>query len=79
MAYRVVRYRPGNLLVGGGGRGVRVAPEEYGTGEWEVLHSEGNLIGEVYMKKSAHQKINRKVNGHRLDGDEEKYSMCHGC
>lgn len=23
-------YRPGNLIVGGGGRGVRKAPEEYG-------------------------------------------------
>jgi len=67
-------YRPGNLLVGGGGRGIRVAPEKYGTGEWEVLHSEGNPIAEVYMKRSAHQ-MKRKMNEHRLDGGEEKYSM----
>lgn len=46
-------YRPGNLLVGGGGRGVRVAPEEYGTGEWVVLREEGSLVGEVLMKKSS--------------------------
>ncbi|KAI4112624.1 MAG: hypothetical protein LQ345_006254, partial [Seirophora villosa] len=27
-------YRPGNLIVGGGGRGVRKAPAELGIGEW---------------------------------------------
>ncbi|RCI09499.1 hypothetical protein L249_3861 [Ophiocordyceps polyrhachis-furcata BCC 54312] len=27
-------YRPGNLIIGGGGRGVRTAPAEYGIGEW---------------------------------------------
>jgi len=47
------RYRPGNLLIGGGGRGVRVAPKEHGTGEWVVIRDEGNLIGEVLMKRSA--------------------------
>lgn len=47
------RYRPGNLLVGGGGRGVRVAPEHLGTGEWEVVHDKGNMVGEVLVKKSA--------------------------
>ena len=28
-------YRPGNLIVGGGGRGVRIAPPHYGTGKVE--------------------------------------------
>ena len=46
------KYRPGNLLVGGGGRGVRVAPPEYGTGEWIVLREEGSVVGEVLVKKS---------------------------
>lgn len=32
-------YRPGNLIVGGGGRGMRKAPKEMGIGEWEVLVS----------------------------------------
>jgi len=45
-------YRPGNLLVGGGGRGVRVAPPEYQMGEWVVLREEGSLVGEVLVKKS---------------------------
>ena len=45
-------YRPGNLLVGGGGRGVRVAPPEYKMGEWVVLREEGSLVGEVLVKKS---------------------------
>lgn len=45
-------YRPGNLLVGGGGRGVRVAPPQYKMGEWVVLREEGSLVGEVLVKKS---------------------------
>lgn len=44
-------YRPGNLLVGGGGRGVRRAPDSVGTGEWVVLREEGSLVGEVLVKK----------------------------
>jgi hypothetical protein len=44
-------YRPGNLILGGGGRGIRVAPEEHGLGEWEVLREEGDLIGEVYVRR----------------------------
>ncbi|KAJ5924891.1 hypothetical protein N7466_009078 [Penicillium verhagenii] len=30
-------YRPGNIIVGGGGRGVKIAPTYLGMGEWEVL------------------------------------------
>jgi hypothetical protein len=44
-------YRPGNLILGGGGRGLRVAPEEHGLGEWEILREEGDLIGEVYVRR----------------------------
>ncbi|CUS13814.1 unnamed protein product [Tuber aestivum] len=47
------RYRPGNLIIGGGGRGVRRAPEKAGIGEWEVLREEGSLVGEVLVKKKA--------------------------
>ncbi|KAF2456700.1 hypothetical protein BDY21DRAFT_392908 [Lineolata rhizophorae] len=43
-------YRPGNLIVGGGGRGVRRAPPEYGMGEWVVLREEGDPVGEVYVR-----------------------------
>ncbi|KAJ2894180.1 hypothetical protein MKZ38_007882 [Zalerion maritima] len=45
-------YRPGNLIVGGGGRGCRVAPEEHGIGDWVCVAEEGDPIGEVWMKKT---------------------------
>ncbi|TPX14789.1 uncharacterized protein E0L32_005184 [Thyridium curvatum] len=46
-------YRPGNLIVGGGGRGCRVAPRSHGMGEWVCVAGEGDPVGEVWMKKSA--------------------------
>lgn len=46
----VKTYRPGNLIVGGGGRGCRMAPEEYGIGEWECVANPGDPVGEVWMK-----------------------------
>lgn len=45
-------YRPGNLIVGGGGRGCRVAPEEYGIGKWECVASPGCPVEEVWQKAS---------------------------
>ena len=45
------RYRPGNLIVGGGGRGVRKAPNELGIGQWDVLREEGDPVGEVYVRR----------------------------
>ena len=47
-------YRPGNLIIGGGGRGVRIAPHEYGIGKWEVLREEGDPVGEVYVRAHPH-------------------------
>jgi hypothetical protein len=44
-------YRPGNLIIGGGGRGVRRAPKEHGIGEWEVHRHEGDSVRETYMRK----------------------------
>ncbi|MCJ1398076.1 hypothetical protein MMC11_001273 [Xylographa trunciseda] len=44
-------YRPGNLIVGGGGRGVRRAPKELGMGSWEVVREEGDLVGEVVVRR----------------------------
>ncbi len=46
-------YRPGNLIVGGGGRGVRLAPEQYGIGEWVCVEREGCPVGEVWVRKGA--------------------------
>lgn len=44
-------YRPGNLIVGGGGRGVRKAPAELGIGEWMVHKNKGDPVGEVVVRK----------------------------
>ncbi|KAL8708189.1 MAG: hypothetical protein Q9220_006859 [cf. Caloplaca sp. 1 TL-2023] len=44
-------YRPGNLIVGGGGRGVRKAPKELGIGEWIVHKNKGDPVGEVLVRK----------------------------
>jgi hypothetical protein len=46
-------YRPGNLILGGGGRGVVVAPPEAGIGEWTVVAEEGDHVGEVYVRKEV--------------------------
>lgn len=45
-------YRPGNLIVGGGGRGLRKAPASAGTGKWKVLREEGDLVGEIVVRSS---------------------------
>ncbi|MCJ1419842.1 hypothetical protein MMC32_006198 [Xylographa parallela] len=44
-------YRPGNLIIGGGGRGVRKAPKELGMGSWEVVREKGDLVGEVVVRR----------------------------
>ena len=43
-------YRPGNLIVGGGGRGTRRAPKALGTGSWKVLKGDGDVIGCVMVR-----------------------------
>ncbi|CEO58721.1 hypothetical protein PMG11_03426 [Penicillium brasilianum] len=45
-------YRPGNLIIGGGGRGVKRAPEKFGIGEWEVCRYEGDLVRQTFLRKS---------------------------
>ncbi|KAE8334061.1 hypothetical protein BDV39DRAFT_212059 [Aspergillus sergii] len=44
-------YRPGNLIIGGGGRGVKIAPKECGIGDWEVAAHHGCPIQETYLRK----------------------------
>ncbi|RYP70740.1 hypothetical protein DL771_005235 [Monosporascus sp. 5C6A] len=46
-------YRPGNLILGGGGRGTRIAPKDRGIGEWECVQDRGDPIGEIWVKKIA--------------------------
>ena len=58
------RYRPGNLIIGGGGRGVRKAPKKYGIGEWEVFQHAGDPVREVHI---------RKVSSNQNGGVQEKW------
>lgn len=45
------KYRPGNLIVGGGGRGVRHAPKDMGIGKWVAVCDEGHPVGECFVRK----------------------------
>ncbi|KAF3049464.1 hypothetical protein E8E11_009419 [Didymella keratinophila] len=45
------KYRPGNLIVGGGGRGVRRAPEDMGIGKWVCAGEDGHPVGECFVRK----------------------------
>jgi hypothetical protein len=79
------KYRPGNLIIGGGGRGVRVAPPKYGMGEWDILREEGDPVGECVVKRRVvhgekHAVENGRVekngmngvNGVKTDQDKER-------
>lgn len=60
-------YRPGNLIIGGGGRGVRFAPGPY-IGDWVCVANEGCPVGEVWMKRSAVDKMQSGQNGKAAGG-----------
>lgn len=44
-------YRPGNLIIGGGGRGVKTAPKELGIGKWEISKGNNDPVMEVHVRK----------------------------
>lgn len=44
-------YRPGNLILGGGGRGFVIAPKSAGTGEWIPTEHEGDLVRGIFVRK----------------------------
>ncbi len=52
-------YRPGNLTVGGGGRGTRRGPKDAGIGSWEVLREEGDLVGMTYVRRGPSAAMRR--------------------
>ncbi|CAG8887924.1 unnamed protein product [Penicillium egyptiacum] len=54
------KYRPGNAIVGGGGRGMRVAPGRYGKGDWVVFKHEGDLVRETYVRQDSLNKDSSK-------------------
>lgn len=54
-------YRPGNLIVGGGGRGCRIAPESHGMGDWDCVANPGDPVGEIWTKRSSDSVQKTKV------------------
>ncbi|KAL8697105.1 MAG: hypothetical protein Q9224_002466 [Gallowayella concinna] len=56
-------YRPGNLIVGGGGRGVRKAPKEMSIGKWTVYKNKGDPVGEVLVREGKNVDQEKKENG----------------
>ncbi|KAE8355188.1 hypothetical protein BDV28DRAFT_129468 [Aspergillus coremiiformis] len=56
-------YRPGNLIIGGGGRGVKRAPEKYGIGEWLVKDHKGDAVREVYRRDNELKSVNMCKDG----------------
>jgi hypothetical protein len=55
------RYRPGNLIIGGGGRGVKIAPEKYGIRDWELLQHEGDPVRATYIRKRKSEEQNGRI------------------
>lgn len=51
-------YRPGNLIIGGGGRGVRFAKDAYRHEDWVCVEGENDPVGEIWMKRKAFEKKN---------------------
>lgn len=56
-------YRPGNLIVGGGGRGVKVAPKKAGIGEWDSFQFEGCAVKETYIRRMNTDTETERSNG----------------
>ncbi|KAJ5807731.1 hypothetical protein N7474_009000 [Penicillium riverlandense] len=46
------KYRPGNVIIGGGGRGVKEASEKDGIGEWVVCKHDGDPVRETFVRKN---------------------------
>jgi len=44
-------YRPGNLIIGGGGRGMKKAPEKYGIGDWEPYKNHDHPVLATYIRR----------------------------
>ncbi|KAL1954108.1 hypothetical protein VTO42DRAFT_1732 [Malbranchea cinnamomea] len=63
-------YRPGNLILGGGGRGVRRAPKHVGIGEWVVVRDEGDPVREAFMRRRAWEKMTEAQNNQNRQNGE---------
>ncbi|KAK2804758.1 hypothetical protein FQN49_008842 [Arthroderma sp. PD_2] len=56
-------YRPGNLILGGGGRGIKKLPKDHHIGEWDVLNHEGCPIRETYVRRIPAKQDEPERNG----------------
>ncbi|KAG6016676.1 hypothetical protein E4U54_000665 [Claviceps lovelessii] len=56
-------YRPGNLIIGGGGRGVRRAKPHHGIGDWICVAEPGDAIGEIWIKRPKEDGNGQGTNG----------------
>ncbi|KAG6119921.1 hypothetical protein E4U13_007088 [Claviceps humidiphila] len=56
-------YRPGNLIVGGGGRGMRRAKADDGIGDWICVAEPGDVVGEIWTKRPKGDSNGRGTNG----------------
>ena len=54
-------YRPGNLIVGGGGRGMKRAPDFLGMGKWKPLREEGDPVGEIIVRDDDGDESNKET------------------
>jgi hypothetical protein len=54
-------YRPGNLILGGGGRGKIKAPKRCGIGEWDVADYPGCPIKETYLRKPISKEASHAI------------------
>lgn len=48
-----------------------MAPQDYGIGDWVVLREQGNLVGEVLVKRKAREQMARSSADHRLRVEEK--------
>ena len=67
------KYRPGNLILGGGGRGVKKAPEDAGIGEWVPARAEGHPVRATFIRKRVWEKMTKNGdNCENGNGGQEK-------
>jgi hypothetical protein len=77
-------YRPGNLIVGGGGRGTRHAPKDMGMGQWVVACEEGHYVGECFMRRNPPERTKTdemeqpECAGHMQVSIHQSYYLHHG-
>jgi hypothetical protein len=74
----VPTYRPGNLILGGGGRGVIVAPKDKGIGEWLPAGYEGDPVRERVVRKPK-VVTEKKSHGHTNKHKSEEDNGDQGC